>query len=77
MAALTVKVVANIMPPCGLLRGACGPAMIFAPRPLTVSFRGRAVVTGASSGFARVSSAAQYAADQVALVRFKSQLDLE
>jgi hypothetical protein len=60
-----------------LLRGACGPAMIFAPRPLTVSFRGRAVVTGASSGFARVSSAAQYAADQVALVRFKSQLDLE
>ena len=26
---------------------------------------------------ARVSSAAQYAADQVASVRFKSQLDLE
>ena len=42
MTALTVKVVANIMPPCGLLRGACGPAMIFAPRPLMVSLRGRA-----------------------------------
>ena len=42
MAALTVKVVANIMPPCGLLRGACGPAMIFATRPLMVSLRGRA-----------------------------------
>lgn len=42
MAALTVKVVANIMPPCALLRGACGPAMIFAPRPLMVSLRGRA-----------------------------------
>ena len=56
MAALTVKVVANIMPPCGLLRGACGPAR---PRPLMVSLR------------------RQYAADQVASVRFKPQLDLE
>jgi hypothetical protein len=77
MAALTVKSGREHHAALRLLRGACGPAMIFAPRPLTVSFRGRAVVTGASSGFARVSSAAQYAADQVALVRLKSQLDLE
>ena len=54
MAALTVKVVANIMPPCGLLRGACGPAMIFAPRPLMVS---SAAVPDAGIGRPRLAHA--------------------
>jgi hypothetical protein len=38
---------------------------------------GIAPTTAADASFARVSSGAQYAADQVASVGFKSQLDLE
>ena len=59
------------------VRGAVRPTAGHAPLVLTGRDAARLDAAREPSAPARVSSAAQYAADQIASVRFKSQLDLE